>query len=147
MISFDELHTQNHQITELANVLSYLMQDRQMCDNEITCKLFFEYVERVQEHLDLEDKHLYAKLLTHRNNDICNTAKLFLSGSVEIKRIFNAYQKRWCPKNRSRLDVADYQQFRQETAQMFDMVLRRIQDETENLYPLVRQVGLAQAAG
>lgn len=145
MISFDALNEQNHQITELANVLSYLMKDRAMCDNGVTCKLFFEYVERVQEHLDLEDKHLYARLLTHRDNDICNTAKLFLSGSMEIQRIFKAYQKKWCPKDRQSLKVADYGNFRRETEEMFGMVLRRIQDETEKLYPLVREVAAADA--
>lgn len=145
MISFDELNAQNHQITELANVLSYLMADRAMCDNEVTCKLFFEYVERVQEHLDMEDKHLYAKLLTHRDHDVCNTAKLFLSGAMEIQRIFKSYQKKWCPRNRNSLNVADYASFREETEQMFSLVLRRIQDETEKLYPLVRRVAAAEA--
>lgn len=140
MITFNELHMQNHKISELANVLSYLMGERRMCDNEVTCSLFFEYVERVKEHLDMQDKHLYSKLLRHKEKDVCNTGKQFLAGSMEIKRIFAEYQKRWCPKNKTTLNVGDYERFRSETEEMFEIVLRRIQDETEKLYPLVRGV-------
>ncbi len=140
MITFDELHTQNHKITELANVLSYLLEERRMCDNEVTCSLFFEYVERVQEHLDMEDKHLYSKLLAHKDNNVCSTGQRFLTGASEIKRVFSAYIKKWCPKQRDRLNIGDYESFRRETEEMFEIVLRRIQDETEKLFPLVREV-------
>lgn len=140
MITFNDLHTQNHKISELSNVLSYLMGERRMCDNEITCNLFFEYVERVKEHLEMQDKHLYSKLLMHKESDVCNTGRQFLAGSMEIQRIFGEYQKRWCPKNRNSLNVGDFERFRSETEDMFEIVLRRIQDETEKLYPLVREV-------
>jgi hypothetical protein len=40
MITFEELNTQNHEITELTNVLSYLLADRAMCDTDICCDLF-----------------------------------------------------------------------------------------------------------
>ena len=44
MVTYDELNTQNHKITELSNVLRYLLADRAMCDTEATCKLFYEYL-------------------------------------------------------------------------------------------------------
>ena len=140
MVTYDELNTQNHQITELSNVLRYLLADRVMCDTDVTCNLFFEYVDRVKEHLELEDKHMYSKLLTHKDSRVTNTAKLFLSGSVEIKRIFGAYLKKWCRKQKHQLKITDYEAFRAETEEMLDLILNRIQDETEKLYPLVRSV-------
>lgn len=140
MVTYDELNTQNHKITELSNVLRYLLADRAMCDTEVTCKLFYEYVERVKEHLELEDKQMYSKLLTHKDSRVNNTAKLFLSGSVEIKRIFSAYLKKWCNKKCQSLKIRDYNEFRTETEEMLELILNRIQDETEKLYPLVRSV-------
>lgn len=140
MVTYDELNTQNHKITELSNVLSYLLADRAMCDTDVTCKLFFDYVDRVKEHLELEDKQMYSKLLTHKDSRVSNTAKLFLSGSVEIKRIFGAYLKKWCRKHKQELRIRDYGEFRRETEEMFELILNRIQDETEKLYPLIREV-------
>ncbi len=140
MVTYDELYAQNHKITELSNVLRYLLADRAMCDTEVTCHLFYEYVDRVKEHLELEDKQMYSKLLTHKDSRVNNTAKLFLSGSVEIKRIFSAYLKKWCHKKRQELKIRDYEAFRAETEEMLEFILNRIQDETEKLYPLVRSV-------
>ena len=140
MVTYEELNAQNHKITELSNVLRYLLADRAMCDTEVTCHLFYEYVDRVREHLELEDKHKYSKLLTHKEARVNNTAKLFLSGSVEIKRIFSSYLKKWCRKGKQELRITDYNLFRDETEEMFDLILNRIQDETEKLYPLIRSV-------
>jgi hypothetical protein len=37
--------------------------------------------------------------------------------------------------------IKDHQAFVNETEDMFRLVLNRIQDETEQLYPLIRKVG------
>jgi hypothetical protein len=139
------LNTQNHKIMELSKVLQNIIQDRGLCDNEVTCDLFFQYVDHVKAHLDVEDKHLYAALLNDKDRAVNNTAKLFLSGSAEIKRIFESYLHKWC-KKRSML-IRDHHAFVNETEDMFRLVLKRIQDETEQLYPLIRRVsGDAQVA-
>lgn len=144
MVSFDELNRQNDKITELSNVLSYLIDDRAVCDTSVTCDLFFEYVDRVRQHLEVEEKELYQGLLAHKDNKVCNTARMFLSGSGEIKRVFSQYLKRWC-KNKE-LRINDHDQFVKETREMFELVLRRIEDEVENLYPTVREVNVGWAA-
>ena len=87
MVTFEQLNVQNDKITELSNVLVQLIPDRSMCDNPVTEELFFRYVDHVKEHLDIEDKNLYANLLTHRDQSIQHTASLFLSGSGKL----NAY--------------------------------------------------------
>jgi hemerythrin-like domain-containing protein len=138
MISFEELNHQNDKITELSNVLSYLIDDRSICDTSVTCELFFEYVDRVRQHLDVEERELYQGLLAHKDNKVCNTAKMFLSGSGEIKRVFSQYLKRWCKSKELR--IKDHDQFVKETREMFALMLRRIEDEVEHLYPTVREV-------
>ena len=141
MITYDELHDQNHSITELSNVLLYLFKERSMCDTGACCELFYRYTNKVKEHIDLVDKNLYSKLLTHHDREIQELARNFMSGSQEIKKIMAAYTKTWCPKKKSdTLAIAEHDRFLKESEQMFEMVLNRILDETEKLYPLVKEV-------
>lgn len=141
MISYDELHAQNHSITELSNVLRYLFKERSMCDTGACCELFNRYTEKVQEHIDVVDRNLYSKLLTHDDHDIQHLAKNFMSGSQEIKKIMASYIKTWCPKKKTdTLAIAEHDRFLKESEEMFDLILERIQNETEKLYPLVREL-------
>ncbi|MGD2073791.1 MAG: hypothetical protein PVI91_03790 [Gammaproteobacteria bacterium] len=141
MISYEQLNEQNHQIIELSNVLSYLFQDRAMCDTTISCDLFFRYIEKVNEHMDLVDNNLYGPLLAHQNNDIKNTARNFMSGGQEIRHILKHYEKKWCRKKRNQLLVGGrHEEFVKETNEMFGLIFDRIQRETERLYPLIREI-------
>lgn len=139
MTTFDELNTQNHKLTELSNVLIYLFQDRLMCDTETACTLFYNFMDKFNEHMGLVD-HLYQGLLSDKEQKVNNTARLFMSGEQELKRIIAQYTKKWCKQRRKELRVADHEQFTKDTEELFQMVLSRIQDETEHLYPLVREV-------
>jgi len=139
MATFDELNTQNHKLTELSNVLIYLFQDRAMCDTETACTLFYNFMDKFNEHMGLVD-HLYQGLLSDKEQKVNNTARLFMSGEQELKRIITQYTKKWCKKNRKELRLADHDRFTKDTEELFQMVLSRIQDETEHLYPLVREV-------
>ena len=140
MLTYDQLNEQNDRITELTNVLNKLLSDRLLCDSTVTSELFFRYVEKVKEHLELTDSKLYSQLLTQGDNEITTTANRFMGGSKEIKRIFAKYLKKWCRLHKQQLLVKNYDEFTRETEEMFEMVLDRIQDETEHLYPLVRRV-------
>jgi succinate dehydrogenase flavin-adding protein (antitoxin of CptAB toxin-antitoxin module) len=140
MVSYQELHRQNHKITELTNILQHLLGDRTLCDSEITCNLFFEYVEAVKEHLAVTDSEMYSKLLGANDQKLKNVANRFMGGSREINRIFSAYLKRWCKLRSKQLVIRQYDEFMTDTQEMFTMVLDRIQQETEHLYPAVRQV-------
>ena len=141
MITYTELHTQNHDITELSNVLLYLFRDRSMCDTGTCCELFHRYVGKVKEHIDLVDRNLYSKLLAHDNHDTQELARNFMSGSQEIKKIIAAYIKSWCPKKQAEtLAIAEHDRFIKESEKMFELILHRIQDETERLYPLIKEI-------
>lgn len=149
MITLGKLHEQNHKITELSNVFLYLSQDRAMCDTAIACDIFLDYSRAVKEHIELVDRKLCGQLISHPDQSVKNTANRFLSGSSEIKRIFAAYLKRWCSEAKRELTIRrDYDEFVAETSQMFNLVLDRIERETEHLYPLVRRLeeGERQAA-
>ena len=138
MISFDELHLQNHKITELSNVLLYLFDDRAMCDTRTACDLLFRYLEELNGHLAVVD-HLYPTLLADHDKQVNNVANNFMSGEQEIKKIIAQYMKAWCDRKKHELVIGNYEGFLEDTQDLFHMVLNRIQDETERLYPLVRE--------
>ena len=140
MITYDELHAQNDSITELSNVLLYLFKERSMCDTNACCELFHRYVDKVNAHIDLVDKNLYGDLLNHSDTEVRNLVNNFMSGSQEIKKLINAYTRQWCPhRSPDELLIGDHERFLSETEGMFEMILQRIQDETEKLYPLIRK--------
>lgn len=141
MISYDELNTQNHRITELSNVLSVLLKDRTLCDSDTTCKLFYNYMEYVNDHMQEVDSGFYANLLKHKSQDANTTGKNFMRGSMMIKQIMASYVKKWCNKKNQELSIGNrHDEFLKETDEMFEMIFNRIQDETEHLYPMVRKI-------
>jgi len=140
MLDFEMLNKQNHKIAELSRVLSYLIESRLICDTETTCHLFFDYINRVNEHLDLGDRNFYKDLVSHQDQDINNIASNFMNGSKGIKRIFKKYIRVWCNPKKQTLKIKDHAQFIVESNEMFETVLSRIQDEQEKLYPLLRKI-------
>jgi hypothetical protein len=143
MINYAKLHEENHKITELGNILTLLLNDRALWDSEITCELFFRYIDKVKAHLLQTDSALYAKLLSGGDQQAKNLVDRFMGGSHEINRLFQGYTKKWCKIRNKTLVIKDYEDFINETQEVFQMVLNRIQDETEHLYPAVRQIDKA----
>lgn len=144
MITTRELTHQSQHIEELSQILSRIIEDKRLCESSVTCNLFFDFIEKVNQHFELEDKQLYKALLIHKEQHVNNTADRFMSASIEMKRIFKNYLKRWCNKNSLR--ITDHNRFVKETNEMFEMVLVRLQDETEHLYPTYRKVRRELAA-
>jgi len=147
MYDLEQLTEKTHKISELSRVLSYLIQDRLICDAEITCQLFFQYVDKVNEHMNLGEQVFYKDLLTSHDQKLVNLASNFMNSTSEIKNIFKQYLRRWCNKKQTTLKIKDHPAFIQETEEMFELVLKRIQDEHEKLYPALRVIwGLSKAA-
>ena len=141
MVSYENLNEQNHKITELSNILSVLIQDRSLCDSQTCSNLFYDFMDHVKEHIREVDSTMYLDLLKHPSQDINNVANNFMSGSQEIKRIMNRYERRWCNKRQKELTVgAKHDKFLDETDEMIDMILSRIQGEMEHLYPTLRKI-------
>ncbi len=144
MISYEELHAQNHKITELSNLLSHVLTERTLCDNGECCQIFTNYMQEVNQHIEAVDRNLYSELLLSEDLRVNNTAKSFMEGTVEIRRIMKQYVSKWCSKEGKRFSFDEqgnsYDQFLEDSNTMFGIILDRIQKETEGLYPLVRQL-------
>ena len=135
MISIRELHEQNHQIGELAKTLSFLFQDREMCDTGIACELFMRYREKFDAHMR-HNEEIYAFLLNDGDGAVRKTAERFMSGEKEVKRLFKRYANKWC---KDTLRIGDHDAFVTESDEIFELVWHRIQAENEQLYPQFRQ--------
>lgn len=138
MITFQELNKQDHEIVERTKIMLYMIQDRNICDTDVTCDLFFDLTDRIKQQMDLKERELYRSLLTHSDKKIKVTAENFLSGSSAIKSIFKKYMKRWC--HNKNLRIKNHDQFVSETEELFEMIETRMIDETEKFYPVVRNV-------
>ena len=142
MFSLEELNQENHRITELSNVLRYLVKDRSMCDSSTCCDLFYRYLEELHSHIDGVEKQLYPPILTSGDQDSNIVVNNFMEGSQQIKRIIKQYKKHWCARDNT-LKINNHASFVEETDDLFDLVLERLQHETEKLYPLVRHLKMA----
>lgn len=138
MTSFEELQEQNHYIMERSKIIAYMIQDRMICDSDVTCDLFFDLTDKIKSHMDLEERELYRDLLTSSDSDKRMIAENFLSGSAEVKRIFKQYMKKWC--HNKHLRIKNHKDFISDTRDLFEMLETRIINETEKLYPIVREV-------
>ncbi len=139
MATIDEINLHNHKIIDTSNVLMYLLEKREMCDNETCIHLLYRYLDQLEQHLKLVDS-LYKGLLGDGDSKANNMAEKFMSGEVELKRIINNYRTSWCRKSRKDLKVHDHHKFMDDTEELFGFVHSRIQDEVEHLYPLVREL-------
>ena len=144
MVSFDELNEQNHKISELTQVIMYLIKDRSICDSEVTCALFFDLTDKIKDQLDMEERELYKDLLTHKDQELNVLANEYLSSSVEFKRKLKSYIKYWC-HNKS-LRIKNHDDFLNKTDELFSIMQDRIVNVTENLYPLVKKINSEKVA-
>ena len=146
MIPFEQLNQQTHEIGELSKVLNVLIEDREICDTDITCDLFMRYSDKVKNHLTLQDTNVYGLLLTHSDKKMNAVGSRFVESSREINRIFNAYMRRWCTKTTHNLAIFNHDMFVKETKDMFHMIAARTQSEIEELYPAARALESSQTA-
>lgn len=140
-VSFEQLNSNIHELTEQSNVLKYLITDRQMCDTSVTNEVFFRFMNQAKSHLEMEDKEIYRDLLSKGDTETRNTANRFMSGSQELKRLLDKHVKRWTDPRHKKLVIGKHSPFIKDTEELTDLMLDRLQDETEKLYPLIRTVG------
>jgi hypothetical protein len=141
MLNFDELHRQNHRITELSQVFLYLAERRDLCDSETVCGLFFEYLELVHDHLERVDLLVQKHLQTLNTPQARTVARKLMVDSALLRRNFLQYVGRWTEASHAHMRVAaDHQSFLGDSQELFQMFLDRLQRETELLYPLLRNL-------
>jgi hemerythrin-like domain-containing protein len=137
-----ELEEQNREIAELCRVLRVLLNDTSVCDTRIARELFQRFTTKVKGHLALEANSLYASLLSHHNGKVNTVTGRFLENSRELQRLFAGYEKKWC---RQGVNVQGNPDFIQETHDIFDMILERIEKESKEFFPMAREA-VAQPA-
>ena len=140
MISYDALNSQIHTITELSNVLAYLVEDRAMCDTRTCCELFQRYIDNIKSHIDMVERSIYPLILTSGDQQAINSVSNFMNGSQEVKRILKQFTRNWCPTKSETLKIRDHAAFIKDSDELFEVILQRLQDETEKLYLLSREV-------
>ena len=98
-------------------------------------------MDHVNKHMQLVESDMYPDLLSNPAPAARITVSNFLGSSQGIKHIMSSYKKKWCDSKNTGLSIgAKHDEFIQETDEMFAAILTRIQDEMENLYPIVRKI-------
>jgi len=138
MTNFAEMYNRNHEIAEHSKIILYLIEDRSICDTDVSNDLFFGLLEKIKFQMDFEEHYFFKKMLTDSRSEVKVAANNFLSNSAEIKRVLKQYTKRWTHKNHLR--IKDHQKFKQESYDVFEMLENYIIKKTEKLYPIVRQI-------
>jgi hemerythrin-like domain-containing protein len=135
MIPVSELQSENKQIDDLRAILSVLIANADLRDNEVFCELLDRFRTKLENHLNHESRALYPEMLSHRDHDINQVAASFVDNTHELERILHGYTKRWCKNYRS----GDRELFVNETQEIFRLVDERLNMETTRLFPALTE--------
>ncbi|KAA6186245.1 hemerythrin domain-containing protein [Thiohalocapsa marina] len=97
-----------------------------------------ELGQKVKQHLAEEDRRLYPNLLIHEDPKVKSIAWGFISGEKPLRRTFDEYYKRWL----KHCDFNFTPEFLQETDELFDMLVCRIEREEQVLLPKLVEIGM-----
>lgn len=100
-----------------------------------TQRLLCDLFTKLKDHLKNEDKNLYPDLLVHDDAKIKSMAWGFISGEKSLSRMLNTYHKKWL-KN---CDLGFSEELVEETNEIFDLLLKRIEHEERVLFPRLEQ--------
>jgi hypothetical protein len=95
---------------------------------------FRAYAKKLQQHLALEDRNLYPRLLVHPDEQVRLTAQIYQAEMGNIGWDFEVLDSRWDHLERAEKDFAA---FSREVGNLLDRVDHRIAREDHGLYALV----------
>jgi hypothetical protein len=137
----DDFRARHREIRQTISDLQQLLTEEQlrirpnaMTAHQLICSL----ADKVKRHLAEEDKGLYPALLVHDDPRIKSIAWGFISGDRPLRRLFEDYRHRW-------LEYCDLRfgpRFLAETADMFHLILDRIEREERTLFPRLEATGM-----
>lgn len=140
MLNLDNLYRQNSRITEISQVFLYLAENRELCNNEVVCGLFFGYLELVHDHLAQIDQLVERYLAATSSPQARNVAHKLITDSGLLRRNFRQYLKRWTEADHSHIRTTEHQAFLRDSQDLFGIFLERLQREFDLLYPLLRNL-------
>jgi hemerythrin-like domain-containing protein len=133
MVPVNEFREENQEISDLSAVLTTLLTNDTIMANPVVCELFARFHDKLDAHLNHEDRAAYGDLLRHRGKDAAKLASEFLENTHELRKIVSLYNRKWC-NGKNEADVAS---FKQETTDLFGLVEQRLQQEESKLFPIL----------
>ncbi len=135
MVNVAEFSKENQVLSNLIEVLDVLVANSDMRGNPVFCELLSKFSENIRDHLDHEDRAMYAELLSHKEKSINEVAGKFIDNTHQLRIILSSYVKRWCHATRGG-DTTGHEEFLKETREIFRLVNDRIDLEKSKLFPL-----------
>jgi hemerythrin-like domain-containing protein len=143
LAAYQEQHNEiRHLVISLRNVLS-ADQIGINANEHPAHGMLCDLARKVQEHLSGEDRNLYPELLIHRDPKVKTIAWSFIRGESPLRRAFEKYSKKWLRN----CDFVFSEDFLADTDDILDSLMKRIDKEQKELFPLLEQTGLFQATG
>jgi len=105
-------------------------------------QLLCDLAGKVKEHLSEEDKGLYPPLLIHEDPKVKSIAWGFINGEKPLRKAFDGYHRKWL-KN---CDFNFTDAFIQESHDIFEMIMKRIEQEQTILFPKLEKMGMFSTA-
>jgi hemerythrin-like domain-containing protein len=134
MIPIEEFKSENKEIRDLCNILGISLNQYTLRHNTIVCELLERFITQVMAHLTHEDRSVYQDLLKQHTTDANKIADKFLGNTLELRRIFNEYNRGWCRKPHKEQDHAKYVE---ESSEIFRLVCERLNFEEEKIFPML----------
>ena len=135
MYTLDELIEQNKDIAQLCQILSVLMPNTDLHDNDYVIELMELFKDKVWMHLVFEDKTVYAELARHEDEDISNIAREFHQTARDTKKDFTRFMRNWQHHQKK----GDKKPLCQQCETIFKQILERTEFENKKMFPLVEK--------
>ena len=125
-------------LRSILNLDSLKIRPNAKTAHEMLCDLG----DKLKVHLADEDKRIYPSLLIHEDPKVKSIAWGFISGEKPLRKTFDDYHKKWLKD----CDFEFTEDFIEETNEMFDMLVHRIEREGQVLFPKLVEIGMFKEA-
>ena len=131
----NELETENREISDTIEVLTYLISHNELRSNSVFCKMLKQFSDTVSDHLTHESRAAYKDLLPQNDNGAHEVAIQFMNNTNQLNKIMKDYTKHWC---KAPHDFNTNEAFIDETKSIFHLVTERINLEQNKLLPYIQ---------
>lgn len=137
MSRLDNFKRQHREIRELvSNITALLDRDLLLAEPAQVRYQLSALSGKLMMHLAMEDKFLYPSLMGKDDTKIQSTADRFSAEMGDLVKVFKDYSEKWLTPSSIK---ANPDTFIKDSHDIFQALLRRIEREDRELYPLVDQ--------
>lgn len=131
----DRFRAQHADLVKVVKDISAVLQPAKLATaHEDAKKQLASLAGKISMHLATEDQALYPSLVGHADPKIKDLANKYQSEMGEIRKVFEAYNKKWSTGTAIKDNPAG---FCSETNELFKVLAKRIEREDNELYPMV----------